>query len=107
MRVAGGRIDLRKYSGMPQRDGSTGRQVDFTKQTHVLVGRRGIPVNESDGKAVLRWRPDLHRQYVGSGLDAGRNVELVGPPRACDFVRISDLLSIEKDICAVVDAAEV
>ena len=105
--IAGGRIHFRKHCRMPQRDRSAGRQIHLAPQPHVLVGRRGIPVHESDRQAVLGRRPNLHREHIRSGLDGGSNVELVSPPRAGDFVRVGDLFSVEKNVGAVVDAAEV
>ena len=101
------RINLRKHSRMPQRDRPAVRQIHLAPQAHVLVGRGGIPVHERDRQAVLGWRPDLHCERIRSGLNGGSNVELVGPPCSSDIVRVSDLLSIEEDVGAVVDAAEV
>ncbi len=67
--IIGGQVQFRNDRGIAQRDRAAGGEVDFAPQTHVLVGRRGIPVDEGDGEIVLRGREDLHGENIfGAGL---------------------------------------
>ena len=45
--------------------------------------------------------------HIRSALNGGGDVELVSPPCAGNFAGVGDLLSVEKNVGTIVDAAEV
>src|SRR5690348_17009852 len=84
--------------------------VDFdrAKQAHVLVWRSRIPVNEGDCQVFFCGRKDFDGENVWPANSSSvGDVEFVGTPCAGDVIGICDLLSVQKNISAVVDAAEI
>src|ERR1700722_1921101 len=62
--IVGWRVQLRNDRGITQRHRPTGCEIHVAPESHVLIGRRGIPVDECDGQIVFRRRENLHSQYI-------------------------------------------
>ena len=87
----------------------TGRaEGDFAPESHVLVGRRGIPINPIDAQVFLGLRDGFDGEHVRPVAHQQRtDVELVRAISARDVMFSRDSLAVEPDIGAVVDAGEI
>src|SRR5579859_7095112 len=92
---------------MTQGNGTARREDDFLPEAHVLVGRRGIPIDPRDAEFVGMGSRDFDGNYVpGAGFHVLRDIERVAAKSANDFIRAGDFLSVDPDVGAVIDASK-
>ena len=83
-------------------------EPDAAPEAHVLVGRRGIPIDPVDAQVFLGLRDGFNGQHVRPvAHQQRRDVEFVGAIRAGNFARVCDALAVEPDVGAIVDAIEI
>src|SRR5579864_4859169 len=84
-----GGIQFRDDRGITQSNRAAGGEVDLAPQSHIFVGRRGIPVDKGDRQIVLSGGEDLYGENVFSTrLQRFGDVEFVGAPGAGDVVGV-------------------
>ena len=101
-------IKFRNYCRISHRHRTAGAHADLAEQTHILVGRRRVPVHEGDGQISVRRRKYFDRQDVCLAYQSGvGDVELIGAPGTRHVIFFRDLLAIQKDVGAIVDAGKI
>src|SRR5262249_28527014 len=99
---------MRDHGRIAKCDRATGREIDLTPQTHILVGWSWIPIDEGNGQIDIGWSEYLHGNGIlSTWTDKFGDIELVGSPGAGDVIQICQLLAVDPDIGAVVDAAKI
>ena len=93
---------------MAQCDGAGCCHINIAPQSHVLVGRRGVPIDPRYGQVVRLRGENLDGQDVWlSGQNGAGDIELVGSIGAGNLFVISDELPIEPHVGTVVNAFEI
>jgi hypothetical protein len=93
---------------MLDRDRTAVGQEHISPEPHVLVRRRGIPVDPHDRKIVRLGSGDFDCERIGpGGADVSRDLEPVAAERTHDLVRSGDPHAVDPDVRAVVDPVEV
>ena len=101
------RINFRKHGRIAHRDGSAGPDLNSAKQSHILVWRRRIPIHKRDRQAVFFGRKDLDGEHVRSSRESSiGHVEFIRSPCAGHIVVTGDLFPVEKNVGAIIYAAE-
>ena len=103
-----GVCEMRAHQRRADFDRAALAQPDAAPEAHVLIGRRGIPVDPVDAEVFLGLRDGIDRERVGPVVrEQRRDVEFVCAIRAGSFARVCDALAVKPDIRAVVDSAEI
>src|SRR5262249_37585008 len=104
--VGGVGSEVRDDARISDRGRAGSSDPNVAPDAHELIGRQRVPIDEGDAQVAGRGREDLDGERVVAGLDGGGDVEREQTPRARDLLRIGDLLTVEPDIGAEVDAVE-
>src|SRR5262249_16376215 len=90
---------------MPQGDVAAGGEKDFARYSGVVFGRRGIPVYPGEAEVVSLRRKNFHGESVLAALvQKFADAVFVGAVGPHDVVASSELLAVEPDVRALVDA---
>ncbi len=90
-----------------QGDGPACDEIDSAPEAHVFVGRAWAPIDPVDAEIFLSRRGGFDGEDIGlTGLEQIGYVEVVSAIGAGDCGGVGDLVSIEPDFAAIVDAAE-
>src|SRR5690242_15061106 len=85
-----------------------GGDAHLPPQTHVLVGRSGVPIHEGNGQISFAWRKDLHGEHIGfSRQSCVGDIEFISAPRTRRVVGLGDLLAVQPYVRAVVNSSEI
>jgi hypothetical protein len=80
-------IELRDHVGVPQRDRSIIRHGHLGPESHVLVGRRRVPVHPHEGQILRLGSEHFYGDRVATAGDGYvRDVELVTPERTGNLI---------------------
>src|SRR5689334_10973779 len=84
-----------------------GADPNVAPEAHAFVRRQRIPIDEGDGQIAGLGREDLDRErVVVAGFGRGGDVEREQTPGARQLVRRGDLLAVQPDVGAEIDAIE-
>ena len=87
--------------------GTGGEQVRALHNTHVAIGRHGVPVREIERKIVGARRDHFHREGVHPGHHAIRDIELEAAVHAGHLRGIGQEPAVQPDVGAVIDGIEI
>src|ERR1035437_2005417 len=100
-------IEMRDDLRVANLNRSRGAQVDVTPKPHILIGRRGIPIDPIDSQVVFGGGNGFHRDHVRAIVPQKvAYIELVRAIRARDIVRPGEFVAVEPAVGTIVDAAE-
>ena len=104
--VVGRRVQLRDHLRVAQGDGAGGGETHGPVETHQLVRRHGVPVDEGDGEVARLRGGNEDGEGVRAGPRDAGDVDLVGAVGAGRLRGVGDLLPVEPGVEAEVDAVE-
>ena len=103
-RLAG---EVRDSQRRAQGDRAGRDQIDPAREAHVLIRRRGIPIDPIDAQILFRGREGLHRQHIGlAGFQKLGHIEVISAICSGDLCRIRDFVAVQPDFSAVIDTGE-
>ena len=106
--VERGEIELCDYVRMPDRQRAARGHVRVAPESHVLVGRRRIPVDPGYPQIARLGREHFDGHHIrAAAARKRRDVELIPPEGAGQVVLRRDASAVHPDIRPIVDAVEI
>ena len=98
---------MRNCQRRTHRDRAGRKQIDRAREAHVLIRRRGIPVDPVDAQVLFRGREGLHGQHIHlAWFQELRYIKVIGAIGSGNLSRVRDSVAVQPDFAAVVDATE-
>src|SRR5580704_4528524 len=89
---------------MAQRDVTADVEIHLAPDTHVLVRRRGVPIDPGQTQIIFSRGKYFDGQRIVVRMEKFCEVEFKGAVRASDFVLAGDFLAVDPDVRAVIDS---